>query len=138
MPYKDPYSEKARESHEKSVKRWLALHPNYHKEWRKRNPNYMSQYLKPYFKLRNPEIKARVMTHYGNGVSACVRCGFSDIRALSIDHINGGGYTHRKEIHRSGNTFNWWLISNNYPLGYQTLCMNCQWIKRFEQQKTTS
>jgi len=76
------------------------------------------------------QIKLQVLTHYGNGSLACIKCGYNDVRALSIDHIDG-----RKSAgHRHG----WggialyqWLIRQDYPEGYQTLCMNCQWIKRF-------
>ena len=71
--------------------------------------------------------REKVLTHYGNGKLACVRCGFDDIRALSIDHIDGGGSRHRKSLHKD---FYAWLIENDYPLGYQTFCMNCQFITR--------
>ena len=79
-------------------------------------------------------VKELVMSHYGNGSKACVKCGFDDIRALTIDHIDGGGSKHIKELKmkRGGSRFYNWLIKNNYPPGYQTLCMNCQLIKRFE------
>ncbi len=78
-------------------------------------------------------IKHIVLTHYGNGKLACVRCGFSDIRALTIDHIEGiGSITRKKE---GGAGYNIWshLKRDGYPKGYQTLCMNCQWIKKFEE-----
>jgi serine/threonine protein phosphatase PrpC len=89
-------------------------------------------------------IKREVLTHYGNGKCVCVKCGFSDIRSLSIDHINGNGNKHRAEVVRTtakekgtvngggGIRFYRWLIKNNLPEGYQTLCMNCQFIKRDE------
>ncbi len=76
--------------------------------------------------------KVIVLTYYGNGRLACVRCGFNDIRALSIDHINGGGANHKRKLHYSGSIGYRWYINQNFPPGYQTLCMNCQWIKRFE------
>jgi hypothetical protein len=76
--------------------------------------------------------KQGVLTHYGNGECACVWCGFKDIRALSIDHIHDNGRAHRREIHRS--LYNW-LIDNDFPEGYQTLCMNCQFIKNFNKDK---
>ncbi len=72
--------------------------------------------------------KIEALTHYGNGKCACVKCGFNDPRALSIDHINGKGYEHRKEI-RMENIYTW-LYKNNFPDGFQTLCMNCQFIKK--------
>ena len=82
-------------------------------------------------------IKETVLTHYGNGKCACVKCGYSDIRALSIDHVNGGGCEERRLTHRAGNTFYRWLVTNEFPMGYQTLCMNCQWIKRFDELNFT-
>lgn len=72
--------------------------------------------------------KVRVLTRYGNGKLACVKCGFDDIRALSIDHINKD---EGKRV-RASCGFYRWLENNNYPKGYQTLCMNCQFIKRQE------
>jgi len=61
-------------------------------------------------------------------------CGFADIRALSIDHIDGGGNKHRRflgfGLFGAGQKFYSWLKKEGYPEGYQTLCMNCQWIKR--------
>jgi len=80
---------------------------------------------------RNLEIKTEVCTHYGNGKCACVRCGFEDIRALSIDHINGCGAERRKRDLTGIQSYKK-LRMNNYPDGYQTLCMNCQFIKRIE------
>ncbi len=70
-------------------------------------------------------LKRDVLTHYGGGKCACVKCSFSDIRALSIDHLGGGGNKHRVRI----NNFYRWLKRGEYPKGYQTLCMNCQFIK---------
>ena len=75
-------------------------------------------------------LKLEVLTHYGGGKLACVKCGFNDIRALSIDHINNDGGEHRKVV-KSGRIYKW-LRDNHYPEGYQTLCMNCQFIKKFE------
>jgi len=76
-------------------------------------------------------LKLDVLTHYGNGKCACVVCGFQDIRALSIDHIAGGGNKFRRQANKKGGyNFYKWLIDHSLPPGYQTLCMNCQWIKR--------
>ena len=75
------------------------------------------------------EYKRKVFNHYGNKCS----CGFSDIRALQIDHINNNGAEERKSL--GGQNFSGWrfykyLIDNNYPNGYQTLCANCNMIKQ--------
>jgi hypothetical protein len=70
------------------------------------------------------------LTHYGDGKCSCVKCGFDDIRALSLDHINGDGHEHRDE----GTGYNLYrlLIYNDYPIGLQTMCYNCQFVKRNE------
>ena len=78
---------------------------------------------------RQQKIKKEIILHYASEIK-CQRCGFSDMRALSIDHINGGGVKHKKKLKLLGFDFYRWLIKNNYPEGYQVLCMNCQWIKR--------
>ncbi len=83
-----------------------------------------------YHKEKQQRYKSEALTHYSNGSLACVRCGFEDIRALSIDHIKGGGLVHYNSM--TGRNIYLWLKKNNYPEGYQTLCMNCQWIKREE------
>jgi len=75
------------------------------------------------------EIKTEVLTHYGKGRLACVMCGESRLACLSIDHIAGGGISHRKELNAYGYRFYKKLKRDNFPKGYQTLCMNCQFVK---------
>jgi hypothetical protein len=67
------------------------------------------------FKIRNRQA---VLDHYGR---VCACCGEKNEMFLVIDHVNGGGNQHRKEV---GNV-NAWLIKNNFPAGFQVLCMNC-------------
>lgn len=61
----------------------------------------------------------------------CVKCGFSDIRALQIDHKEGGG---KKEINSfKGNYRNYYrMILGTNLERFQILCANCNWIKRYE------
>ena len=67
----------------------------------------------------------------------CVRCGFSDPRALQIDHINGGGSKERKERGFNGNFHRHVLKSFiNKENKYQLLCANCNWIKRVENNES--
>ena len=79
------------------------------------------------------KAKLEVIGHYSHGTFQCHHCGYDDIRALSIDHINGGGSKHRKSI--KGYLIYAWLRKNNYPEGYQVLCMNCQFIKKYENKE---
>jgi hypothetical protein len=80
------------------------------------------------------KLKKSVLAFYGNGEIRCVLCGESDIRCLSIDHINGGGYEHRKTIRKTKTSrdFYVWLIAHKFPDGYRTLCMNCQFKEKDE------
>lgn len=93
------------------------------KRWNEKNPNIIPSGTSKYL-----SYKIITLMHYGLGKLACVKCGFGDIRALSIDHVKGDGCEHRKQSSGSLYTF---LIKNHLPKGYQTLCMNCQFIKRY-------
>jgi len=78
-------------------------------------------------KVRKERLKVEVLSHYGRDSKAsCIVCGEDRLPCLSIDHIEGGG---NKETRR-GITFYYWLKKSSYPEGFQTLCMNCQWMKR--------
>ena len=85
-------------------------------------------------KARRQAVKAEVLAHYClGGDIVCARCGFSDIAALSLDHISGNGAEHRRTVSKTGGTqFYSWVKRNGYPENFQVLCMNCQYIKREE------
>lgn len=78
------------------------------------------------------KLKIEALSHYSAALE-CAWCKIDDLTVLSIDHINNHGAEHRKEIlndaHAGGVTFYRWLKKNNWPAGFQVLCMNCQWIK---------
>lgn len=102
----------------------------YHNEYRKSH----HEQIKLSQQKQRRKVKTEIISHYSPNLS-CVRCGFNDIRALSIDHIDGGGKRQKEEIGVSrigGIGFYRWLIRNNFPEGFQVLCMNCQFIKRIE------
>jgi len=48
---------------------------------------------------------------------------------LTIDHINGGGNKQKQEIGGAGIKLYLWMKRNNYPSGFQVLCMNCNFAK---------
>lgn len=78
-----------------------------------------------------------VLRHYSPNLT-CQRCEFRDVRALTVDHIDGGGCKHRKEVtgrpHGSLDFYKW-IIKNNFPPMFQILCSNCQSIKRWENKE---
>lgn len=84
---------------------------------------------------KNKLLKVDVLTHYGSDKLACVWCGEDRVACLSIDHIDGRGNRRRKGALRSSSSFYSWLKKQSYPGGYQTLCMNCQFVKRFENKE---
>lgn len=69
-------------------------------------------------------LRMAILQKLGN---KCVRCGFSDLRAIQIDHVFGGG----SQESRQGYVKMYRKILNNSD-GYQLLCANCNAIKRLE------
>ena len=82
------------------------------------------------FREQSKICRQIVLQHYSNGDIKCNHCGFTDERALTIDHINGGGQKHKKIL--KGVALSRWLVKQKFPVGYQVLCMNCQRIKVHE------
>lgn len=104
------------------MRRWRETHP----EWDVKNAEH--------HKTKYALYKEKVLDLLGH---ACVACGYDDIRALQIDHINGDGWVERRK--RNGNKMN---RGYGYPFlkqvledplvkqKFQILCANCNWIKR--------
>lgn len=96
--------------------------------WKETHPFYQAK--------RTQALKHEVLTHYGDGKLACIVCGETRLPCLSLDHINNDGYAERKKLFKrqqggGGVQFYLKVKKAGFPIGYQTLCMNCQWIKRF-------
>ena len=66
---------------------------------------------------RSQVIQEEVLEHYGK---VCVCCGEAHIEFLTIDHIEG--YV---DGPRKGGQLYRWLKTNNFPPGFRTLCMTC-------------
>lgn len=96
----------------------------YFREYREENPQKSS-----YTRERIKKLRHNIFKKYGN---KCVKCGFSDWRALQIDHKNGGGQKERNKISKSKYLKKVLEDDNN---NYQLLCANCNWIKRFENRE---
>lgn len=83
--------------------------------------------------LRNIErrkaLKDEVYAAYGGYTCAC--CGEDEELFLSIDHINNDGAEHKREHNlQTGEQMYRWIRRHGFPVGFQVLCMNCQWGKR--------
>lgn len=78
------------------------------------------------------KYKAEIFRHFGY---KCARCGFSDTRALQIDHPHGGGRQERKQKSAGVSYYRFVL---DHIENYQLLCANCNWIKREENDEIHS
>lgn len=76
---------------------------------------------------KNYYARARRDAFATYGGMECSCCGETEEMFLSIDHVNSDGAEHRRAIANQGgsNNFYVWLKRNNYPKGFQVLCMNC-------------
>ena len=72
---------------------------------------------------RRVERRKQVFDHYG---WSCACCGSTE--HLAIDHVNGDGLRHRKEV--PAERLYAWLIKNGFPADFQTLCKPCNSSKR--------
>jgi len=104
----------------------------FQKEWYHRVKEEKREQWRTSSKLSRIRAKCRVLEHYGG---ECNCCGEERIEFLTIDHIEGGGNSHRKEIfgnqNQSGSRFYRWIIKQGYPNDYQVLCWNCNTAKHY-------
>jgi hypothetical protein len=87
------------------------------------------QWIAEYGRSSRAEQRMKVLRHYGGESPACACCGESELAFLAVDHIDGGGNQHAKEIGGAGSNLIRWLIDHDYPDGFQILCHNCNVAK---------
>ena len=92
-----------------------------HKQFMEREVRYRREYKK--------SKRTQLIEILGN---KCVRCGFSDIRALQLDHINGGGHKECVKFGHRDAMISYYLKHREETYKLQVLCANCNWIKRHE------
>jgi len=117
------YSRKYRKTHLEKV---LTKERERHRLNKEKENSYSREYSRKHSEEKRLEritLRKEVLEHYG-GKCAC--CGETKYEFLSIDHINGGGSKHRKEIN---GMICPWLKNNNFPDGFQVLCYNCNQAK---------
>jgi hypothetical protein len=110
MPYKD------------KVKQRLAQKESKRRCYRRNKKQFLKWAHESY-----QRAKAKVIEVYGG---KCVCCGETIIEFLTVDHIDGKGSKHRRELKiSSGGQFYYWLLRNNCPKGFQVMCWNCNHAK---------
>ena len=132
---KEKIAKKQKEYYEKNKEKsqeYYEQNKEKSQEYRKKNKEKITKKKKKYNKKNKKKIKERyeiikkmVFNYYGN---ECICCGENDFNLLTVDHINGGGSEHKRK-NKIYNMYNW-LIKNNFPSGFQTLCRNCNCGKR--------
>jgi hypothetical protein len=122
--------------HYNQTRKWISKNNKkvnqYAGKWRDNNRPKLKEYrVKTYEHRKEWMIEYRtkwrdkVLNHLGN---KCKKCGYSDKRALQIDHINGGGYEDRKDLIVGF----YKKVIEDKSNKYQLLCANCNWIKKNE------
>lgn len=90
------------------------------RKWRKKHGQPGSPYMQRQLKLayeRRAKRKDEVYAHYGD---RCECCGETERMFLTIDHIDGNGNAHRREIKKAD--LAQWLWQNGMPAGFRILC----------------
>lgn len=105
--------------------------------YRENNRRYYSRnHEKAYLDGLSAGKRYRVRTRlaalraYSQGEPVCRCCGEATLEFLALDHVNGSGNKHRKEVGTLAMAD--WAKRNNYPPGlFQVLCHNCNLAKGF-------
>ena len=106
----------------------------YTKKYTIENYEKIKEYQKSYKPIKNKARREQnfknrkfVIQHYSNKTNKCACCGEEEMYFLTIDHIEGRAkWGH--EGYTSGKLYRF-LIKNDYPKGFQVLCMNCNLAK---------
>jgi hypothetical protein len=85
---------------------------------RRKEPTHARAICKRYHR----RLRQEVLAAYG-GQCAC--CGLDEEPFLTIDHVNGDGAAHRRELGSNGYAVYVWLRRHGYPMGFRVLCENC-------------
>ena len=78
------------------------------------------------------KLKKEICEKYGGCFCKC--CGNTDIRILTLDHLDGSGKAHRETI--KDHSLWRWAHRNHYPPIFQILCVNCNALKEVERRRT--
>jgi len=133
MPYKDP--ERQKTNHKNYVQTHREQINTNQRNWRKLNSDKCRKTQRTSTRKCREKLKREIFELLGG---CCTnpygqhKEPYTDIRALQIDHINGGG---RKGRHGKSSISIYRDILIQIKSGsknYQLLCANCNWIKRYK------
>lgn len=96
-------------------------------DWRVNlSPSTRNEYRREWF----VKLRYEILDELGG---KCAECGYSDYRALQIDHINGDSAEDKK---KTGSSYYYNIRKQLHTGRYQILCANCNTIKRREKQES--
>ena len=131
---------KVRECHTCYMRRWYRDGGGraWTKAWREKNRERLlaeqreRQQANPFphrakVKACNGRLWQEVLAAYG---PVCACCGETEVGFLTMDHINGGGRAHRRQIGNTPVALHRWLRNHGFPKdNFQILCYNCNGSK---------
>lgn len=129
--YMRGYSKTHKEQHNESVRKYRESHSEQCKETYKKYYQDHKEQRRQDSRNSFGKLRKKVLEKYGG---KCIRCGFSDNRALQIDHIHGNGRREVEELHSRWKFLRKVLVDTKG--NYQLLCANCNVIKKDEQGET--
>lgn len=129
-----------REKNREKIRQWS--HDYYQREREKRLASRAASTQKHYGRVREygrvrnqtrrQKLREQLLDALGR---KCARCGYdTDVRALQIDHVNGGGCKERKDFPSRDAYYNH-ILQHAEDGSYQVLCANCNVIKRLEERE---
>ena len=116
--------------------KWKVNNDKADKKWRESDKGRLSK-KKTALKIHR-KLRLKVITLLGGKCSNPFNIDHSSfekepdyINSLQVDHINGGGVKERKKLGSNGMYYK--VLKNSE--GYQLLCANCNWIKRWKNKE---
>lgn len=84
---------------------------------------------KVWMKKFRRDLRKEVIEAYG---SICACCGEYRWQFLTLDHPKGDGQKDRAKHRNITGQIYGWAKKNGFPKIYQLLCMNCNWVRRYD------
>lgn len=101
------------------------------REWKRKNRHRVRQSGQ----RERERIRNYVFTALGG---VCKKCGFSDWRALQVDHIDRATEPDGHKLRCGTGLYRAIANGTKSTDGLQLLCANCNWIKRYENNEHNS